>query len=518
MATKIANLSKFASVEKTISSRDGTTKFLLRLNDGNLIECVLLVQDYGATACISSQVGCKMKCAFCASGTHFVRNLSMEEMLVQVLVVKKELERKNKEKTNAPNAGGVRGGFQTLPESLNHIVIMGSGEPFENFDNVAAFLDAVDIGARKISVSTCGLPDGIRAFADLGIQANLCVSLHAPNDGIRASIMPIARVHKIAKVMEAVKYFFDKTHRRVIFEYALIDGVNCQAEHARELAYLIKGAKISAHVNLINLNATKGAKLQPPTREKAMKFMDTLIKQGVSVTMRKSLGSEIAAACGQLVSRVQEENNATCEKIAGEREGKSFPLASNFSELSISLDPAFAAGDWREYLAEINGLDGISIHLDVMRESMVGHDRVSEEQIQYVIENSRHPIDVHVMAIEEVKIPKNPRVRCVCTHRGDEMLAQNDDGTVFVVMSVKPGKSGQTFMPDSIERIKETRREHPTARIILDGGVTPEIIAGGVMPPTPPAVSVVMGNFIYKQTSQTKREQTVKELLGILRK
>jgi len=266
-------------IVSSIKSRDGTTKFLVRLDDGNLIECVLLIQDYGNTVCVSSQVGCKMGCKFCASGCGgFVRNLTVNEMFAQVNLAR-----------------------QQSPEGtkLTHIVLMGMGEPFDNFDNVAEFLRRVDIGARKISVSTCGLPDKIRAFADLKMQVNLCISLHASNDGVRRKIMPIANKYAIADIMSAVKYFFDKTKRRVIFEYALIDNVNCAPEHARELASLLHKAKISYHVNLINLNAGGGA-LKPPPKPVAMNFMDTLIKSGISCTMRKGKGTDIMASCGQL--------------------------------------------------------------------------------------------------------------------------------------------------------------------------------------------------------------------------
>ena len=289
MSVKVANLGTWATVADNQTSADGTTKFLLKLRDGNLIECVLLVQDYGNTVCVSSQVGCKMGCAFCASGKcGFVRDLVMEEMLVQILICNKHLK--------TPGAGAPP---PLQKGEVSHIVIMGCGEPFDNFDNVVAFLRAVDIGARKISVSTCGLPDGIRRFADLGAGYNLCISLHAPNDALRAQIMPIAKRYKIKEVMDAVRYFFNKTKRRVIFEYSLIDGVNCSVECANELADLLHGARISYHVNLIKLNKGGGV-LNPPDTKTAMIFMDTLIKRGVSCTMRKGKGQDIMAACGQL--------------------------------------------------------------------------------------------------------------------------------------------------------------------------------------------------------------------------
>ena len=270
------------AVEKELVSKDGTRKYLLRLQDDSLIECVLLTQDYGNTVCISSQVGCKMGCAFCASGADgFVRNLTAGEMLSQVLVTNKVAK-------------------------ISNIVIMGSGEPFDNFENTIKFLqlvtcpDGINIGARNISVSTAGLPDKIRAFADLNMQVNLCISLHAPNDDIRKTIMPIAKKYSVGELIESAKYFFEKTKRRVIFEYALIDNVNCEPQHAMELGKLLRG--FPNHVNLINLNEGAG-NLRAPSRETAKKFMDTLIKSGVSCTMRKSKGSDIAGACGQLKTK-----------------------------------------------------------------------------------------------------------------------------------------------------------------------------------------------------------------------
>ena len=288
-------------VVNRVQSKDGTVKFLLELHDGNLIETVLLTQEYGSTVCVSSQVGCKMGCGFCASGKDgFVRNLSSGEILSQVLIACVP--------SGAAQSLGCNEGKSDKSKILTNVVIMGSGEPFDNFDNTVKFLDLVsnadgiNIGARNISVSTAGLVPKIKQFADLGLQVNLCISLHAPNDEIRRSIMPVAKSYPMGELIDSAKYFFEKTKRRVIFEYSLIDGVNCAPEHAVQLSKLLKG--FSNHVNLINLNKTEYSPMQPPTREVAMKFMDTLIKSGVSVTMRKSKGSDIDAACGQLKRRV----------------------------------------------------------------------------------------------------------------------------------------------------------------------------------------------------------------------
>jgi len=219
-----------------------------------------------------------MGCAFCASGRDgFVRDLSAGEILSQVLLHAKE--------------------------GISNIVLMGSGEPLDNFENVKKFLelvihkDGINIGSRHISLSTVGLPKKIREFADMGTGVNLCISIHASNDEIRSAIMPMAKRYTIAEIMDASRYYFNKTGRRVIFEYSLIDGVNCDVSHAKELAKLMTG--FPNHVNLIKLNDT-GAGFRAPSHDIAMKFMDTLIKSGVSCTMRKSKGDDIDGACGQL--------------------------------------------------------------------------------------------------------------------------------------------------------------------------------------------------------------------------
>jgi 23S rRNA (adenine2503-C2)-methyltransferase len=293
------------SVIECRQSCDGTKKYLLQYGALNVsapeknsqhtdcIECVFLTQDYGNTVCVSTQVGCRMGCAFCASGKGgLVRNLTAGEMLAEVLLVSR---------LNAKDGG----------RGVTNIVLMGSGEPLDNFDNVMKFLELVtdangiNVSGRNISLSTSGLVPQIKKFADLGGQVNLCISLHAPNDALRVQIMPIAKKHSVAELVAAAKYFFEKTRRRVIFEYSLMcrngEPFNCTAECAAELAKLVRG--FPAHINLINLNPLKfdrSAELTPPDRETAKKFMDALIKSGVSCTMRKNRGDDIDGACGQL--------------------------------------------------------------------------------------------------------------------------------------------------------------------------------------------------------------------------
>jgi len=288
---------EFPEIIKEVKSKDGTRKLLLRLHDGQMIETVVLTQDYGVTVCISSQVGCKMGCAFCASGKDgFVRNLSAGEMLAQIVIARNE--------SDVSEALSK----QSSDKKVNNVVVMGSGEPFDNFDNLVKFLSLTDVGARHISVSTVGLVDRIKQFADLKLQVNLCISLHASNDFVRNRILPASKSFPISDLIKASKYFFEKTKRRVIFEYALIDGVNCEPEHAVELAKLVKG--FPSHINLINMNPHPDSDLQPPMREVAMRFMDCLIKSGASVTMRKSRGNDISAACGQLKNQSKKKTLA----------------------------------------------------------------------------------------------------------------------------------------------------------------------------------------------------------------
>jgi len=273
-------------------SKDGTRKFLIEIDESNtMVECVLMTQEYGLTICVSTQVGCKMGCAFCASGKEgFVRNLTAGEILSQVILI-------NKLHNNSSNT--------------MRIVLMGSGEPLDNYDNFVKFVQLVNekeglnISTRNICLSTVGIVPKIRAFADLQNGVNLCISLHAPNDEIRRKIIPMARKYSIHELIDSAKYYFQKTGRRVIFEYSLIDEINSKVEHARELVTLLKG--FPSHVNLINLNPT-GGPLKPPSREVAMKFMDTLIKNGISATMRKSKGQDIEGACGMLKLRANKTN------------------------------------------------------------------------------------------------------------------------------------------------------------------------------------------------------------------
>jgi len=281
-------------IYKEYHSKDGSIKYLFKLSDGNLIEGVLMKYKYGYTQCVSTQVGCRMGCAFCASGLGgLVRNLTSGEILAQVTAVNKML------------------GGDIKKRQITNLVLMGSGEPFDNYDNTVDFLRKVtcegglNISARNISLSTSGLVPQIKKFADEKMQVNLCISLHAPNDVLRQQIMPVAKKYSIRELIDAAKYFFEKTHRRVIFEYSLMmkDGepFNCKVEQARELSNLVRG--FQSHINLINLNPLnfdKNAVLTPPSREVAMAFMDAVIKSGVSCTMRKNKGDDIDGACGQL--------------------------------------------------------------------------------------------------------------------------------------------------------------------------------------------------------------------------
>ena len=276
-------------IRKAINSsgKDKTIKFLYDLPDGNIIEGVLMKYAFGNTLCISTQVGCKMNCTFCASGLNgFVRNLTCGEILGQIVAVNKYL------------------GGTLKSRQITNIVLMGSGEPLDNFYNVKKFLkivtsdDCFDISVRNISVSTCGIPSKIEELADLGYAVTLCFSLHASNDTTRKEIMPIARRYSIAEVIEALKYYHTVTNRRIIIEYTLIEDVNNSMSNAKELSILLKN--LPCHVNLIKLNEVEGRNLKSPKTDSCKKFLDNLNRFGVSATMRRSLGDDIEGACGQL--------------------------------------------------------------------------------------------------------------------------------------------------------------------------------------------------------------------------
>ena len=274
-------------IEKSFkSATDGTVKYLYTLSDGNIIEGVLMRYKYGNTLCVSTQVGCAMGCKFCASTLGgLVRDLTAGEILSQVIVV------------NALNADdGKRG--------VTNVVLMGSGEPLDNYGNVTKFLDllsleeGLNISKRNVSLSTCGLCEKMRKLADEGYTPVLTVSLHAPFDGLRKKIMPVASRYTVAEVIAAAKYYFEKTGRRIIFEYSMIDGENDTEECAKELSRLLKG--FSCHVNIIRLNYVKERGLKGSSETAIDKFRKILDNNGVSSSVRRSMGSDIEGACGQL--------------------------------------------------------------------------------------------------------------------------------------------------------------------------------------------------------------------------
>ncbi|AID44550.1 Ribosomal RNA large subunit methyltransferase N [Candidatus Arthromitus sp. SFB-mouse-NL] len=265
-------------IEKVQKSIDGTIKFLLKLVDGNLIECVFMVYDYGNTICISTQVGCAMGCKFCASTVNgFLRNLELCELMGQVLVVERYTSKK-----------------------INRIVLMGTGEPLYNYENIITFIremrSKMGMSSRHITLSTCGIVPKIYDLANEGLSINLAISLHAINDDKRKTIMPIANKYSINQLIDACLNYFDKTKRRISFEYLLIDGVNDSDDDVRELVSLCKKSK--AHVNLIPVNEINENDFKESRRLK--KFYNYLLDSGVNVTMRQKKGVDIDAACGQL--------------------------------------------------------------------------------------------------------------------------------------------------------------------------------------------------------------------------
>ena len=274
-------------------SNDGTRKYLFQLNDGKMVESVLMRHNYGNSICISTQVGCNMGCAFCASGElGKVRNLELSEMVLQVLMVQRDLDEFN--------------------ERISNIVVMGTGEPFDNYDNLLRFLSVVnypkglEIVARHITVATCGLVPNILEFADFPLQINLAISLHAPNDEIRSNIMKINRKYKIPEIMDAINKYLEKTNRRVTFEYILLAGINDSEENAKELAKLLKNTL--CYVNLIPYNEVSTKPYKQTSHEQAEKFFSVLRKNGINATLRMEHGADIDAACGQLRAKVIKEN------------------------------------------------------------------------------------------------------------------------------------------------------------------------------------------------------------------
>ncbi len=267
---------------KLVSKVDNTVKYLMRLSDGNIIETVVMQYHHGRSICVSSQVGCRMGCSFCASTLGgLVRNLTPFEIEGQIIRAQKD-----------------------LGERISNIVIMGIGEPLDNYDNTIKFIrnvsdeNSLNIGVRHITLSTCGLPDKMRKLAEEDLPINLALSLHAPTDAQRKAIMPVANAYSVAEILSACDYYYEKTHRRITFEYALVKDKNSSVNDALTLAKLLEGK--NCHVNLIPVNpVTERGNVRTSSKE-TMDFVKTLQKHGVNATLRRELGPDINASCGQL--------------------------------------------------------------------------------------------------------------------------------------------------------------------------------------------------------------------------
>jgi len=269
-------------IETYNSKKEDTKKHLFLLGDGNVIESVVMKYSHGNSICVSTQIGCKMGCKFCASTLGgIVRNLTSGEILGQIIRAQSELK-----------------------ERISNIVLMGSGEPLDNFQNVLKFIYNVNaeyglnIGQRHITLSTCGIVPKIRELADLNLQITLAISLHAPNDEIRKQTMPIAKAYSINELLEVCSYYISKTNRRITFEYALVKGFNDTKENAVELSKILKG--MLCHVNLIPINEINESELKKSNMDDINKFKEVLIKHGIETTIRREMGLDINAACGQL--------------------------------------------------------------------------------------------------------------------------------------------------------------------------------------------------------------------------
>ena len=281
------SINKLEILNKQIGN--DVVKYLFKLEDNNKIEAVLMKHDYGNSLCISTQVGCNMGCHFCESGRlKKVRNLETFEMVLQILMVEEDLN--------------IR---------ISHLVLMGIGEPFDNYDNVINLIEIINhpkgiaLGSRHITISTCGLVPKIREFMNYDKQVNLAISLHAPNNEIRNKIMNINKAYPIEEVISAVRDYINKTNRRVTFEYIMLKGINDSLECAIELSNLLRG--INCYVNLIPYNETSHIEFKKSSKEDIMKFYDTLKKNNINVTIRREFGSKVSAACGQLRSNYEEE-------------------------------------------------------------------------------------------------------------------------------------------------------------------------------------------------------------------
>jgi len=274
---------EFSFIKMIIKQEDtDVKKYLFELNDGNRIESVLMYHNYGISLCVSSQVGCNMVCAFCESGRlKKVRNLETYEIVQQLMLIEEDIK-----------------------ERITHVVVMGIGEPFDNYDNVMNFIriitcnKGIDLGSRHVTVSTCGIVPGIEKFMNDFSQVNLAISLHAPNDTIRNKIMPISKSYKLEELLRTIRKYTDKTRRRVTFEYIMLENINDSIDCAKELSNILKD--MNCYVNLIPYNETENIKFKRTKKVQILAFYDILKKNGINVTIRKEFGGNVDAACGQL--------------------------------------------------------------------------------------------------------------------------------------------------------------------------------------------------------------------------
>ena len=281
------NLNKLKILKKQIG--DDVVKYLFELEDNNKIEAVLMKHDYGNSLCVSSQVGCNMGCSFCESGRlKKVRNLEAYEIVLQILQVEEDLNLR-----------------------ISHVVMMGIGEPFDNYENVIKFVKiindpkGIELGSRHITISTCGIIPKIKEFMSLDLQVNLAISLHASNNELRSKLMKINKAYSLDELMTVIKEYIEKTNRRVTFEYIMLKDVNDKKENALELSKLLKG--INCYVNLIPYNETSHIEYKKSSKDTIMSFYDILKKNNINVTIRREFGSKVSAACGQLRSNYEEE-------------------------------------------------------------------------------------------------------------------------------------------------------------------------------------------------------------------
>lgn len=532
---------KVANIERVFESKDGTKKFVLKLIDGEIIEAVILSYKYGNTLCISTQVGCAMGCAFCVSGKNgLFRNLTTAEMVAEVLCINAYL-------------GGTK-----EDRKITNIVLMGSGEPLANYDNVVKFLriisskESLNISIRNITLSTCGIVPRIYDLAKEDLGLSLTLSLHASQDCFRKKIMKIAKSYTIAELFNAVRDYQQKTNRRVCFEYIMFEE-NTTLEDVKRLKELSRG--ITCFFNLIPLNYGNSEGLHPADKKRRDEFLKMMLDNGMTATIRRTLGEDINGACGQLVGKLREEKSKLQSKNSATDEivnNTPSDLIENKIGNNIKVSASILALDYRNKellknkLIEAKNAGCDFIHLDICDGTFVKEKSFDSSMLLYVKNIVDLPLDVHLMInnpkqkINEYLLNK-PHILIIQFEIGDEdyiistlkeIKSKNVNSGIAIephtklqdlyklldknkvekfldyvlVLSVEPGRSGQAFISGADKRIMLIKEKYPEIKIISDGGVNTKnakkLAKAG-------ASILVSGSAIFSSEDMAK---TIKEL------